>query len=82
MNHQVNIIIAGADMGGLIASCALHETGIVEVPSNIYDLIFYSNEVKELFLIEAKFFSDSLNNSGTISDYEKMCIRDRLWPDL
>ncbi len=23
MNHQVNVIIAGADMGGLIASCAL-----------------------------------------------------------
>ena len=37
MNHQVNIIIAGADMGGLIASCALHETGIVEVPSNSID---------------------------------------------
>ena len=37
MNHQVNIIIAGADMGGLIASCALHETAIVEVPSNSID---------------------------------------------
>lgn len=37
-----------------------------------YDLVFYSKESKELFLIEAKFFSDSLNNSGVISDYEKM----------
>ena len=37
MNHQVNIIIAGADMGGLIASCALHETVIVVVPSNSID---------------------------------------------
>lgn len=37
-----------------------------------YDLVFYSKQEKELFLIEAKFFSDSLNNSGMISDYEKM----------
>lgn len=37
-----------------------------------FDLVFYAPEVKELFLIEAKFFSDSLNNSGVISDHEKM----------
>lgn len=37
MNHQVNVIIVGADMGGLIASCALHETAIVEVPCNSID---------------------------------------------
>lgn len=37
-----------------------------------YDILFYTEESKELFLIEAKFFSDSLNNSGVISDYEKM----------
>jgi hypothetical protein len=37
-----------------------------------YDLVFYAKEEKELFLIEAKFFSDSLNNSGMISDYEKL----------
>ena len=37
MNHQVNVIIAGADMGGLITSCALHESGIVEVSSNSID---------------------------------------------
>lgn len=37
-----------------------------------FDLVFYAPDVKELFLIEAKFFSDSLNNSGVISDHEKM----------
>ena len=37
MNHQVNVIIAGADMGGLIASCALHETATVDAPSNSTD---------------------------------------------
>lgn len=37
-----------------------------------YDLVFYAKEENELFLIEAKFFSDSLNNSGMISDHEKM----------
>lgn len=46
--------------------------GSKDIDYGDYDLIFYSDEVKELFLIEAKFFSDSLNNSGTISDYEKM----------
>lgn len=37
-----------------------------------YDVVFYAPEVKELYLIEAKFFSDSLNSSGVISDYEKL----------
>ena len=37
-----------------------------------YDLIFYAKEVNELFLIEAKFFSDSLNNSGIVDDYNKL----------
>lgn len=37
-----------------------------------YDIVFYAPEVKELYLIEAKFFSDSLNSSGVISDYEKL----------
>lgn len=37
-----------------------------------YDLVFYAKEEKELFLIEAKFFSDSLSNSGVITDYEKL----------
>ena len=37
-----------------------------------YDLVFYAKEVNELFLIEAKFFSDSLSNSGIVTDYEKL----------
>lgn len=37
-----------------------------------YDLVFYAKEVNELFLVEAKFFSDSLNNGGIVADYEKM----------
>lgn len=37
-----------------------------------FDLIFYTKETNELFLIEAKFFSNLLNNSGIISDYEKL----------
>ena len=37
-----------------------------------YELVFYAKEVNELFLVEAKFFSDSLNNGGIVADYEKM----------
>lgn len=37
-----------------------------------YDIVFYDRNKKELFLIEAKFFSDSLNNSGLINDYTKL----------
>ena len=37
-----------------------------------YDIVFYTKATNELFLIEAKFFSDSLNNSGAINDYEKL----------
>lgn len=37
-----------------------------------YDLVFYARDANELFLIEAKFFSDSFSNSGIITDYEKM----------
>ena len=37
-----------------------------------YDLVFYTQERNELFLIEAKFFSDSLNNSGIINDYHRL----------
>lgn len=37
-----------------------------------YDIVFYTKQTNELFLIEAKFFSDSLNNSGIITDYEKL----------
>lgn len=37
-----------------------------------YDIVFFSAETNELYLIEAKFMSDSWNNSGIITDYEKM----------
>lgn len=37
-----------------------------------FDLVFFAEDVNELFLIEAKFFSDSLNNSGMITDYQKL----------
>ncbi|MDD3888947.1 MAG: hypothetical protein PHR65_03385 [Syntrophomonadaceae bacterium] len=43
-----------------------------EINYGDYDIVFYSAESKELFLIEAKFMSDSLTNSGLISDYDKM----------
>lgn len=46
--------------------------GQKEIDYGDFDLVFYAKEINELFLIEAKFFSDSLNNSGVISDYEKM----------
>lgn len=37
-----------------------------------YDIVFYVADKKELFLIESKYFSDSLNSSGMINDYNKM----------
>lgn len=46
--------------------------GSKEVDYGDYDVVFYTPQTKELFLIEAKFFSDSLNSSGVISDYEKL----------
>lgn len=41
-----------------------------------FDLMFYSKTSNELFLIEAKFFSDSLTSSGIITDYEKLFVED------
>ncbi len=46
--------------------------GSKETDYGDYDVVFYTPETKELYLIEAKFFSDSLNSSGVISDYEKL----------
>lgn len=46
--------------------------GHKEIDYGDFDIVFYSKEINELFLIEAKFFSDSLNNGGVISDYEKL----------
>ncbi len=37
-----------------------------------YDIVFYVASTKELFLIESKYFSDSLNSSGIINDYNKL----------
>lgn len=37
-----------------------------------YDIIYYTAETNELFLIESKYFSDSLNSSGIVNDYNKM----------
>lgn len=51
MNHQVNVIIAGADMGGLISSCALHKTVIVDVPNNYIDF-HISHLEKEVLMME------------------------------
>jgi len=47
MNHQVNVIIAGADMGDLIASCALHETTIVDTYSNSIDIDFHISRLEK-----------------------------------
>lgn len=46
--------------------------GLREYDYGDYDIVFYTKQTNELFLIEAKFFSDSLNNSGIITDYEKL----------
>lgn len=37
-----------------------------------YDIVFFSKAEKELYLIESKYFSDSLNASGAVNDYNKM----------
>lgn len=37
-----------------------------------YDIVFFCDQTKELFLIESKYFSDSLNSSGLVNDYNKM----------
>ncbi len=37
-----------------------------------YDIVYFCEDTKELFLIESKYFSDSLNSSGIVTDYKKM----------
>ena len=37
-----------------------------------YDIVFFSKETGELFLIEAKFFSDSFTSSGLVTDFDKL----------
>ena len=46
--------------------------GEMEINYGDYDVVYYVDETKELFLIESKFFSDSLTTSGYINDYEKL----------
>lgn len=37
-----------------------------------FDVVYFDESAKELFLIESKCFSDSLNSSGMVTDYTKM----------
>ena len=45
MNNQVNVIIAGAGMGDLIASCALYDTAIDDAPDN--GIVFNISRLKK-----------------------------------
>lgn len=46
--------------------------GVKEKNYGDFDLVFLTEKTNDLYLIESKFFSDSLNNSGIINDYEKL----------
>ena len=46
--------------------------GAKDINYGDFDIVYYAPEVNELFLIEAKFFSDSLTNSSIVTDYEKL----------
>ena len=37
-----------------------------------FDIVFFDETANEVFLIESKYFSDSLNVSGMVTDYTKM----------
>lgn len=37
-----------------------------------FDVVFYTEDTNELFLVEAKYFSDSLNASSVITDYNNL----------
>lgn len=43
-----------------------------EIDYGDFDVVYYTENTKELFLIEAKYFSDSLNSSGMVTDYKKL----------
>ena len=43
-----------------------------EIDYGDFDVVYYTEKTKELFLIEAKYFSDSLNSSGMVTDYKKL----------
>ena len=44
-----------------------------------YDLVFYTRQSNELFLIEAKYFSDSLTSSGLVTDFTKLFAKGRYY---
>lgn len=52
-----------------------------EKPDNYgdYDLVFYTKQSNELFLIEAKYFSDSLTSSGLVTDFTKLFGKGRYY---
>ena len=43
-----------------------------EINYGDFDVMFYTKDTNELFLIEAKYFSDSLNSGSMVSDYKKL----------
>ena len=43
-----------------------------EINYGDFDILFFDENAKEVFLIESKYFSDSLNSSGMVTDYTKM----------
>lgn len=43
-----------------------------EINYGDFDIVFFDENAKEVFLIESKYFSDSLNSSGMVTDYTKM----------
>lgn len=43
-----------------------------EINYGDFDIVYFDENAKELFLIESKYFSDSLNSSGMVTDYNKM----------
>lgn len=47
-----------------------------EINYGDFDIVYFDENAKELFLIESKYFSDSLNSSGMVTDYTKMFERE------
>lgn len=43
-----------------------------EIDYGDFDIVFYAKDTNELFLIEAKYFSDSLSGSAHVNDYKKL----------
>lgn len=47
-----------------------------EINYGDFDIVYFDENAKELFLIESKYLSDSLNSSGMVTDYTKMFERE------